>query len=373
LLEMIGMQRTEGVPGRPADLPIADDEIPVLRVAVPLARRWRLVAVATAIGAALALLATVLIPSRFTAHTSFTVEASGPGIQIPSGLGGIAGALGLSLLASSSNNPNPDYLVALTRSDSVRKIVVRSRFDESGAYAPERGTPLVDLLNVRGKSPREREEKAMKKLSRMIDAGVDRKTDIVTIEVTDRSPVRAAAITNRLLELLNAFNVERRRVRSRLQRESAERSLHEAQAELRAAEARFEEFLVRNKVYRAPPLMVEYGRLQRNIDMKQNVVETLVRSYEESRIAEAGDVPVVSVIDHGEPPARRSFPKWWIFLPAGLILGLVVGSVLAVVLEAKRSWTVSRQPPYVAPRETGRVRAPAIRRPEGDQLPATVD
>lgn len=370
---MIGTQRTEGMPGRPADLPIADDEIPVLRVALPLARRWRVVVVATAIGAAAALLAMVLIPSRFTAHTSFTVEASGPGIQIPAGLGGLAGALGLSLLASSSNNPNPDYFVALTTSDSVRKVVVRSRFDESGAYDPQRGTPLVDLLHVRGKSPRDREEKAMKKLSRMIDAGVDRKTDIVTISVTDRSPVRAAAITNRLLELLNKFNVGRRRVRSGLQRESAERSLREAQAELRLAEARFEDFLVRNKSYRAPPLMVEYGRLERNIDMKQNVVETLVRAFEEARIAEAADIPVVSVIDHGEPPARRSFPKWWLFLPTGLVLGCMIGSLLAVVLEARRSWRVTPQPPFVSPRETGRVRAPSIRRPEGEQLPATVD
>ena len=361
------------MPVRAADLPIGDDEIPVLRVVVPLARRWRVVATATAIGAGLALLATVVIPSRFTAHTSFTVESSGAGIQIPAGLGGIAGALGMSLLAGAAKGPTPDYFVALTRSDSVRKLVVRSRFDETGAYAPERGTPLVDLLNVRGKSPADREERAMKKLSRMIEAIVDRKTDIVTINVTDRSPIRAAAITNRLLELLDQFSVDRRRLRSGLQRESAERSLREAQAELRAAEARFEEFLVRNKSYRAPSLMVEYGRLERNIDMKQNVVETLVRAYEEARIAEAGDVPTVAVIDHGEPPARRSFPKWWIFLPAGLILGLVIGSVLAVVLEAKRSWTVTHQAPFIAPRESGRVRAPSIRRPEGEQLPATVD
>jgi uncharacterized protein involved in exopolysaccharide biosynthesis len=370
---MIGTQRTEGMPGRPADLPIADDEIPVLRLAVPLARRWRLVAAGAGVGAAVALLLTLILPSRYVAHTSFTVESSGPGIQIPAGLTGIAGALGLSLLSSTSNSPKPDYFVALTRSDSVRKVVVRSRFDRNGAYDPQAGTPLVDLLDVRGRSPRDREEKAMRKLSRMIDASVDRKTDMVTIAVTDRSPTRAAAITNRLLDLLDEFNVNRRRTRSGLQRESAERSLREAQAELRLAEARFEDFLVRNKVYRAPPLMVEYGRLERNIDMKQSVVETLTRAYEESRIAEAADIPMVSVIDRGEPPARRSFPKWWLFLPTGLVLGCLLGSVLAVVAEANRSWTVTRQPPYVAPRETGRVRAPTIRRPEGEQLPATVD
>jgi uncharacterized protein involved in exopolysaccharide biosynthesis len=213
----------------------------------------------------------------------------------------------------------------------------------------------------------------MRKLGRMVDAAVDRKAEIVTLSVSDRSPQRAAAIADRLFQLLNTFNVEKRQTRSRLQREFAQRSLREAQVELRLAENRFQDFLTRNKAYAAPPLRVEFTRLQWNIEQKQNVVETLARKYEEARIAEAGDIPVLSVIDQGEPPARRSFPKWWMFIPTGLVLGLLVGSAIAVVTEARRSWKVVAEPAYVPAREPGRAWPPTLRRPEGEQRPATVD
>jgi uncharacterized protein involved in exopolysaccharide biosynthesis len=371
---MIGStQRTDGMPARPADAPIGDDEIPVLRLAVPISRRRRLVAACVAGGALLGLVLTLVLPSRFVSQTSFTVENSGPGIQIPSGISGIAGELGMSLLAGASKGPTPDYFIALTRSSSIRKAIVHSRFDNTGAYVENGGTPLIDLLNVRGRSPRDREEKAMRKLGRMVAAGVDRKADIVTVSVTDRTPERAAAIANRLFSLLNHYNVERRQTHSRLLRQFAEKSLREAQVELRTAENRFQDFLTRNKVYAAPPLRVEYTRLQWNIEQKQSVVETLARKYEEARIAEAGDIPVLSVIDRGEPPARRSFPKWWMFVPTGLVLGLLLGSALAVAAEARRSWKTAPQAAYVPTREPGRAWPPTLRRPEGEQRPATVD
>ena len=361
-------------PVRSADSPIADDEIPVLRVAIPISRRRRLVAACVAGGGLLGLILTLVLPPRYVSQASFTVESAGPGIQIPSGLGGIAGELGLAMLAGASKGPTPDFFIALTGSASIRKAILYSHFDEKGEYVESGGRPLIDILNVRGKSPRDREEKGMRKLGRMVSAGVDRKSDIVTIGVSDRDPERAAAITNRLYSLLNHYNVERRQSHSRLQRIFAEKSLREAQAELRAAEDRFQDFLTRNKVYGAPPLRVEYSRLQWDIEQKQNVVETLARKYEEARIAEAGDIPVLSVIDRGEPAARRSFPKWWMFVPTGLVFGLVLGAGLAVVAEARRSWALTPQPPsYVPPRETGRTRPPTLRRPEGEQRPATVD
>src|SRR5688500_15855707 len=52
------------------------DEISALKLAVPLVRRWPLIAGSALVLGALAVALTFLLPARYTARTSFTVESS---------------------------------------------------------------------------------------------------------------------------------------------------------------------------------------------------------------------------------------------------------------------------------------------------------
>jgi uncharacterized protein involved in exopolysaccharide biosynthesis len=174
--------------------------------------------------------------------------------------------------------------------------------------------------------------------------------------VTDREPRRAAAVANHLMELLNRYNVQQRRSRSRQEREFAERRLGDAQGELRAAEGRLQDFLVGNRRYQQSPLLLfEYNRLERAVQQKQMLVETLAQSYEEARISEAGDIPVISVVDSAVPPAWRSFPVRWQFLLGGLFFGGIAGLIVAYLLEAKRTWIAEQHPDFLALRDAARV------------------
>jgi uncharacterized protein involved in exopolysaccharide biosynthesis len=80
-------------------------------------------------------------------------------------------------------------------------------------------------------------------------------------------------------------------------------------------------------------------------------VSRLTDAYDEARIAEAGDIPAISVIDTAIPPVRRSFPIWWHFLLGGLALGALGGTVVAYLLEAKRTWVAQQQPDFLALRD----------------------
>jgi len=124
------------------------------------------------------------------------------------------------------------------------------------------------------------------------------------------SPALAAAVANRMVDLLNKFNLERLQSQSRERRRFAAERLQDAERELRAAEADHLKFLQSNRRYADSPLLsFEQNRLARQVQLRQEVFQTLTREFEEARIAEVRDTPLLTIIDPAVPPDRRSAPR----------------------------------------------------------------
>jgi uncharacterized protein involved in exopolysaccharide biosynthesis len=68
------------------------------------------------------------------------------------------------------------------------------------------------------------------------------------------------------------------------------------------------------------------------VQLKQDVVTTLTKAYEEARISEARSIPALVVVDPAQPPAYKSSPKRAIIVAAGVVLGLALGIALALAL-----------------------------------------
>jgi tyrosine-protein kinase Etk/Wzc len=339
------------------------DEISALKLAVPIVRRWPVILWSAALLGAVAVASTLVLPTRYTARTTFTVEATSNGITLPKGIAGLAGQFGVILGGASPGAPPADYFIALARSDTITHPLLLSHYTRDGKLVESGGRPLLDVLEVKGDTPAQRLENGRRRLAQMVRGEIDRKAGIVTLMVADRDPKRAAAIANYLIALLNRYNVEQRQSRSRQQREFAGRRLDEAQAELRAAEGRLQDFLSRNRRYQQSPLLLfEFTRLDRAVLQKQDLAAALAQSYEEARIAEAGDTPVISVIDAAAAPTRRSFPIRWQFLLVGLFVGGFAGLVLVFLLEARRTWIAEQQPDFLALRDAARAWKARLRR-----------
>jgi uncharacterized protein involved in exopolysaccharide biosynthesis len=270
-------------------------------------------------------------------------------------LAGLASQVGIVLGGNASSGPPPDYFTGLATSRKIKEAVLASHYTSDGTLAASGGRPLLELLDVKGDTPARRRENGVRRLGRMISTEVDRKGQIVTLAVSDREPRRAAAIANRLIELLNKYNVEQRRSRSRQQRELAASILAEARSQLRASEERLQDFLTRNRRFQQSPLLLfEETRLGRDVQQKQELTAALAQAYEEARISEAGDIPVISVIDDAVAPTRRSFPVRWQFLLAGIFLGGLAGVAAVYLLEARRTWIAEQQPDFLALRDAAR-------------------
>ena len=62
------------------------------------------------------------------------------------------------------------------------------------------------------------------------------------------------------------------------------------------------------------------------MSLKQEVLSTLNREYEESRIEEVNDTPIIPVVDEAVPPDERSGPKRTL----NVVIALVLGGVFAL-------------------------------------------
>jgi uncharacterized protein involved in exopolysaccharide biosynthesis len=329
----------------PSRTPAAPDELIFADFVAPLARRWRLLAVVPVLAAAAALLLALVWPKSYTAQTSFTPEQSGgAGGVLASALGSLGGVAsllggavgGLPTGGGSSASASPEFFAAVLKSQELLDATLDSRFDVPGEAGAQR--TLLEIMRPRGATPERRRGNARRKLAKKVVTTVDRRTGIVTASVTLPDPRLAAAVANRMSELLNVYNLERRQFSSREQRRFLAARLAQAEQELRSAERAQSAFRQQNRFFNGSAALEEQDtRLARDVRLHQEVFLTLRKSFEDARIAEVRDTPVLSTVDHAIPPDRPTNPRpvLWTVLAAGL--GLVGASIIAFATASRRA------------------------------------
>ena len=274
-----------------------------------------------------------LLPPTYTATTTFVPEASPQG-RLPSGLAGLATQFGISLGSEASRSPQ--FYAQVVRSRELMERVLLSNYAErrDGHHVATDSATLVRLLRVVGRDSAETISRGVGKLDGLVSVRVDNQTNIVTLSVDAPYPTLAAAIANRFVAYLNAFNAQYRQSQAREQREFVEQRLRDGEHELQGAEEELRHFYEHNRSWQqAPQLTFEEGRLRRQVEIRQEVYLTLKREYETARIQEVNDTPVITVIDAAAPPSRRSKPQRSLLVIVALVLGTMVGAFWATSVE----------------------------------------
>jgi uncharacterized protein involved in exopolysaccharide biosynthesis len=126
---------------------------------------------------------------------------------------------------------------------------------------------------------------------------------MVSVAVRTRDPQVSLVIANRLIDGLNRFNRTTRQSQATEEREFTEGRLNEARAKVRAAEDALQSFLQRNRQFESPQLAFERDRLQRELLFQQQIMTGLAQQYEEARIREVRDTPVITIVERPVLPA----------------------------------------------------------------------
>lgn len=272
----------------------------------------------------------ILKPREFSSVASFTPQAR----RQTSSLSGLAAQFGLAV-PTNDGSQSPAFYVDLLSSREILGDAVMQKYPVRAAGG--RDSVLAQVLGAKGDNDAELRERGILRLRERLAIANNAKTGVVTVTVTTRDPVLSRAVTERLLALLDAFNQERRKSQAASERVFTERRLGEVFADLRAAEDRSQAFLQRNRDYRnSPDLTFQYDRLSRDVSMRQQVYTSLAQAFEQAKIEEVRDTPVVSVV---ERPIAPPFPDGR-GLIKGTLLAFMLGFVLAAVLVLARAMAI---------------------------------
>lgn len=308
------------------------------RPASPPSQHWlasyvrtfpRILAVGIVCGA-VALGTTYLLRPRYEAFTEF-VTAQSSNASLPSG--GIAALASQFGLGMSGGTASPEFYAALLATRAILDPVLQDSFRTATGTTVR----LQTFLDAGGKTPGERLERAAKRLSKRLDISVDDATQIVTLGVELRDPNLAADVARRLVAELDTYNQVTQRTEARARREFIQGQLGNAQRDLGAAEDSLRDFLVHNRrLDDSPTLQFEQARYQRAIDLRQAVVQDLSQAFEQARIDEVRDTPVLTVLQPALVPIKKSWPRRSVSAIAGMVVGILLALAFTTWRELQR-------------------------------------
>lgn len=314
-----------------------EDEISLLNLANILLRHRRTVLALTIVLPVLVAAYSVVQPRSFTATSSFMPQGSrdGEGGRISS----LAGQFGIDVPGGEAGQ-SPRFYADLLMSREILASLAADTFavaDTVGVFSRGRlrGT-LADLLEVEAEAPANRRAAVIRWLrNNAVSASTTQETGVVELSVTTPWPELSGDIAGRLVELVNEFNLETRQSQAAAERRFIEERLADARDELRAAENELEDFLRNNRQFQnSPELVFQHDRLQRRVAMRQQAVTSLSDSYQQARINEVRNTPVITIVEEAEPPVRADSRR----LPLKVALGLVLGGMLGVFVAFGREY-----------------------------------
>jgi uncharacterized protein involved in exopolysaccharide biosynthesis len=299
-----------------------EGEISFSAILEVLLSAWRRIAICGVIGAVLFGAVAFLKPPMYAASASFVPQGSE---SAKSGLAGLAGQLGVTI-SPSNQALSPEFYRRLLQSRVLLEPIARDTIVV--AEMANKKVPFFDLFKIPAGPPARRTQLAVARLESIVAVSIEKSTGVVQLSAGTRWPSVSLAIVTALVNGVNNYNERMRQSQAAAERRFVEGRLNVAGADLRAAEDRLAEFVRGNRQFGgASELNFERDRLQRDVSLKQQVFTTLTEAYEDARVREVRDTPVITMFEPPEVPALPQ-PR---HRAQSIIFGLLLGSIAGIL------------------------------------------
>jgi uncharacterized protein involved in exopolysaccharide biosynthesis len=235
-----------------------DDEFSLLDLATVIVESLKLLILGPLAAGILALGYSFLITPTFTAKTTMIP----PGQSSGGGSAALLGQLGgLGALAGTSIKSPVDQYLAYLESNTLR--------DE-----------LIEKFKLRERYEAQYQQEARLNLKANVKATADKKSGLITIEVSDKDPKFAADLANAYVQALSHLIGELALKEAKVKRELLEKQITEAM----------------QKSYQSPMV-------------REAMIQSLIREYETARLDERKENPFLAQVDVAEVPELKAKPK----------------------------------------------------------------
>lgn len=300
------------------------EQIALLGLVALLLRRRGLM-VLTGLVAFLLAIGIGLWSRKYVASASFVPQQSNGGLST---LAGLATQFGINIRGQDAAG-STDYYNALLRSRTILTRVVMTRYATSADTSSPIRQTLLEVYGL-GDSSEENQIRAVDKLRRRMDVTQDPGSGMVRFAVSASTSGLAERVARRLIDVIEDFDRNSLQSNARNEGEFLEQRVNAARSELVTAESSLAVFLERNRTYSSSPRLVfEEQRLQRVVDLQNGVYISLSQSYEQTRVNEVRDTPVITIVDSPEGSSERK-PKVVVIVAVALLAALVIGPAAAI-------------------------------------------
>lgn len=294
-----------------------DRPVSILALSAVILRHVRLLVAGPALFGLITLGWSVLAGGSYTAYSSFMPQAA-TGSALAQ-YADLAAQLGMRIPRSATGESS-DFYARLVTTPALLESAANTRyvFATDEAMTDTVAGTLFDIFDVDGDTYEERLIRMLDVLEERVGVNVDARTGVISVQTTTPWPELSTALNRRLLELVEEFNLNTRQSRAAAERRFIEERIASVRADLEDAEEELQAFLERNRTYSASPqLAFQESRLQRRVDLYQQIYISLAQALENARIEEVRNTPVITVIDDPEGLVARD---------GGLFRNLVVAS-----------------------------------------------
>jgi uncharacterized protein involved in exopolysaccharide biosynthesis len=273
-----------------------------LRVANVILRSWRFVVLLPAVVAMTVGLIVLAQGRQYTSSVVFVPNSSASGLAQ---LAGLASKFGLPI-PSQGSQQSPEFYADLVTNPSFLRTVASQRFIVTKDGRGNAGS-LAQILRIDEPAPELALSRAVTQLhDEIVRSSSSVRSSMVTVSAQTESPELSQEIASALLKELQESDVKSRQFLADAERQFMEDRVAASQKELRLAEDQLQQFLEANREYRQDPkLAFAHDRLQRQVDMRQDVYTGLVQSFETARLEAIRNTPSISVVI---PPLRALEP-----------------------------------------------------------------
>ncbi len=293
-----------------------DAELPLQSIIRFLKRNWRVLVLAGMACAIVGAGVAIVQPRVYEVDASFVSNDSGQGNL--GGLAGLAGQLGVEVPGADEGRSPQFYAFMITSREVLRPVLQRLRTSD--------GVDLLEHSKFKDSDGEARVRAAVEwARSGPVSAMVRRETGMVAYTVRTPWPEISAALAEELIVEVQRFDLDSRNTQARAERQFLEDRLRSAEDELDSAESLLLAFLTQNRrIDNSAELLFRNQQLEERVARRRQVVLGLAQAYEQARVQEVRNTPLITVIEYPELPLQPVRQPMVLFAFLGAVLGLLI-------------------------------------------------
>jgi uncharacterized protein involved in exopolysaccharide biosynthesis len=262
----------------------------------------KLIASVVGVVTVLAVIYSLIAPEYFRSTATLLPEMEKSKLAALGNLSDLASLAGVSTGEVSLTKLYPTII----KSESVLRNVIYAQYHTNKFKDP---VNLIQFWGIKGKTPEDAYEAALKDLSNELDVSMDLKTGVVSLSIETREPQLSADILNNTTSELDKFMRTKRTTNASEERKWIEGRLVEVKGDLEKSERVLKEFRENNRrVIDSPQLLMEQDRLIREVQINSTLYVELKKQYELAKIEEIKNIPIINVMDPARPATRKDRP-----------------------------------------------------------------